>query len=110
VVYEDNDLYRGIEGRNVILLHPEDLDRFHLQPGQKTTIRSQTGEMTNIIATSFEKIRPGNAAMYYPECNILVPRSADPRSRTPAFKLVLVTIEPTKVPDMTKSPALVRLR
>ena len=110
VVYEDNDLYRGIEGRNVILLHPEDLDRFHLQPGQKTTIRSQTGEMTNIIATSFEKIRPGNAAMYYPECNILVPRSADPRSRTPAFKRVLVTIEPTKVPDMTRNPALVRLR
>lgn len=93
VVYEDYDLYRGIEGRNVILLHPEDLIRFGLKPGQATTVRSQTGEMTNVIATSFEKIRPGNAAMYYPECNVLVPRSADPRSRTPAFKAIPVTVE-----------------
>ena len=97
VVYEDYDLYRGIEGRSVILIHPEDLSRFGLMPGQLTTIRSWTGEMTNIIATPFEKIRPGNAAMYYPECNVLVPRSADPRSRTPAFKSVPVTIEATKL-------------
>ncbi len=98
VVYEDYDLYRGIEGRQVILLHPEDLDRFGLQAGQRLTVRSATGEMTNIIATPFEKIRPGNTAMYYPECNVLVPRTADPRSKTPAFKLVLVTIEPTAKP------------
>jgi molybdopterin-dependent oxidoreductase alpha subunit len=96
VVYEDYDLYRGVEGRFVILIHPDDLVRFRLLPGQKVTIRSGTGEMRNIAATPFEKIRPGNAAMYYPECNILVPRSADPRSRTPAFKSVLVTIEATK--------------
>ena len=96
VVYEDYDLYRGIEGRFVILLHPEDLDRFNLKPGQKATVRSQTGEMTNIIATPFENIRPGNAAMYYPECNVLVPRTTDPRSRTPAFKSVIITIEASK--------------
>src|SRR5205085_2088024 len=28
VVYEDYDLYRGIEGRQLILLHPDDLARF----------------------------------------------------------------------------------
>ncbi|WP_373652967.1 FdhF/YdeP family oxidoreductase [Schlesneria sp. DSM 10557] len=96
VVYEDYDLYRGIEGRYVILLHPEDLDRFHLKPGQKTTVRSNAGEMVDIIATPFEKIRPGNAAMYYPECNVLVPRTSDPRSRTPAFKSVIISIEPSR--------------
>jgi hypothetical protein len=32
--------------------------------------------------------------MYYPECNVLVPRIADPRSRTPAFKSVLAEVEP----------------
>ena len=103
VVYEDYDLYRGIEGRFVILLHPEDLVRFRLLPGQKTTIRSRAGEMTNIIATPFEKIRPGNAAMYYPECNVLVPRSSDPRSHTPSFKLIPITIEATKA---AKAPLL----
>jgi len=30
--------------------------------------------------------------MYYPEAKTLVPRDADPRSRTPAFKAVLVEI------------------
>jgi anaerobic selenocysteine-containing dehydrogenase len=32
--------------------------------------------------------------MYYPEANVLVPRHADPQSKTPAFKCVLVKIEP----------------
>jgi hypothetical protein len=31
--------------------------------------------------------------MYYPEANVLVARSLDPRSKTPAFKNVLVRIE-----------------
>ena len=67
--------------------------------------------MTNIVATPFEKIRPGNAAMYYPECNVLVPRTADPRSHTPAFKLIPITIEPTKQarqPDLTKDLHVIR--
>lgn len=101
VVYEDYDLYRGIEGRYVILLHPEDMARFHLTPGQATTVRNATGEMNSIVATPFPKIRAGNAAMYYPECNVLVPKSADPRSKTPAFKSVLITIEPTPTTKLT---------
>jgi anaerobic selenocysteine-containing dehydrogenase len=100
VVYEDYDLYRGIEGRNVILLHPDDLDRFGIESGQKVTIKSATGRMNNIIATPFINIRAGNAAMYYPECNVLVPKSADPRSKTPAFKSVLITIESDSIVEM----------
>ena len=92
VVYEEYDLYRGIDSRNVILLHPDDLARRGLKDGQPVTIRSTTGEMRGVIATAFEKIRAGNAAMYYPECNVLVPRASDPRSRTPAFKSIPVTV------------------
>jgi hypothetical protein len=33
--------------------------------------------------------------MYYPEANALVPATTDPLSKTPAFKSVLVTIEPS---------------
>lgn len=92
VVYEEYDLYRGIESRHVILMHPDDLSRWRLQSGQLVTVKSSAGEMRRVIATSFEKIRPGNVAMYYPECNVLVPRSSDPRSRTPAFKSVPITV------------------
>ncbi len=37
-------------------------------------------------------VRPGNAVMYYPEANVLVPRDVDPRSKTPAFKSVTVEV------------------
>jgi hypothetical protein len=49
--------------------------------------------MKNIRATAFEQIKPGNAAMYYPECNVLVGRTLDPQSKTPAFKGVVVRID-----------------
>ena len=39
-------------------------------------------------------IRAGNALMYYPEANVLVSTQTDPRSKTPAFKCVDVTLEP----------------
>ena len=32
--------------------------------------------------------------MYYPEANALVPRTVDPLSKTPAFKCVIVNVEP----------------
>lgn len=93
VVYEDYDLYRGIEGRDVILIHPDDLKRLGLRDGQRVTVTSETGRMTGQRAVAFDKIKPGNTAMYYPECNVIVPRSLDPRSKTPSFKCVPVTVE-----------------
>lgn len=92
VVYEDYDLYRGIEGRHVILIHPDDIASLGFEDGEQVVVSSETGTMPGIQITSFPKIRPGNVAMYYPECNVLVPRSSDPRSRTPAFKSIPVTL------------------
>ena len=97
VVYEDYDLYRGQDRRDVILMHPEDLDRLELAADSRVTVRSDVGSLENVIARSFARIKPGNALMYYPEANILVPRQLDPDSRTPAFKNVLVTVEPAGV-------------
>ena len=94
VVYEDYDLYRGQDRRDVILLHPDDLERLNIQDNDLVTVWSDTGEMPMIIARSFPEIRAGNALMYYPECNRLVPRSVDPQSRTPAFKNILIRVKP----------------
>ncbi len=97
VVYEDDDIYRGIEGRDVILLHSDDLCRLGLSDGQRVAVHGPAGSMENVRATEFDKIRPGNAAMYYPECNVLVNRSLDPKSKTPAFKCVVVRVVPHAV-------------
>jgi anaerobic selenocysteine-containing dehydrogenase len=92
VVYEEEDLYRGQDRRDVILLNPDDIARLGLKVDQRVTIRSAAGLMTNILVRAGD-IRAGNALMYFPEANILVPTTTDPRSRTPAFKSVVVTIE-----------------
>ena len=93
VVYEEEDLYRNQDRRDVILMHPDDLRRLGLVHDQRVTVRSDTGSMPHILARAFEAIRPGNAMMYYPEANVLVARQADPASHTPAFKCVVVRIE-----------------
>jgi molybdopterin-dependent oxidoreductase alpha subunit len=96
VVYEDEDLYRGQERRDVILLHPDDMQRLGLDDDQPVSVQSSVGSIERVLARSFPEIRAGNALMYYPEANILVPRHADPQSRTPAFKSVEITVAPAK--------------
>ena len=92
VVYEEADIYRGQDRRDVILIHPDDFLRLGIIPEQRVTVCSRTGELGHILARPFPDIRQGNALMYYPEANVLVPRHADPKSKTPAFKGVIVTV------------------
>jgi molybdopterin-dependent oxidoreductase alpha subunit len=93
VVYDEDDLYRGQDRRDVILMHPDDAARLGFQAEQRVTVRNETGVMENILVRLYPQIKPGNALMYYPEANVLVPRRVDPRSRTPAFKGILITVE-----------------
>ena len=94
VVYEEEDLYRGQERRDLVLMHSDDLIRFGLKPDQPCVVRSEVGEISGYLARQFDAIKPGNAMMYFPEANVLVPRTLDPLSKTPAFKAVVVTISP----------------
>jgi anaerobic selenocysteine-containing dehydrogenase len=91
VVYEDHDRYRGTERRDVILISPADRQRLGLAIDQLVTVRSAAGEMTAVRVREFA-VRDGNAAMYYPEANVLVPRATDPASGTPSFKNVRILI------------------
>ena len=92
VVYEDYDLYRGIDRRDVILLHPDDISRLRLTEKQQVSVKSPSGQLDHIYVYSFPGIKAGNALMYYPEANVLVPRTVDPRSKTPAFKGIAIEI------------------
>ena len=91
VVYEEHDRYRNQTARDVILLHPQDMQRLGIAEGERITVVSATGSMPNILAVGFN-IAEGCAAMYYPEANVLVPVSVDSASGTPAFKNVLISL------------------
>ncbi len=92
VVYEEEDYYRGQERRDVVLMNPDDMRRMGIAVNDRVTLRTRTGEMPGLLARAAD-IRAGNAATYYPEANILVPRSIDGESRTPAFKSIAVRVE-----------------
>src|SRR5262249_40377416 len=81
------------ERRDVILMHRADIARLGLRVDERVTVRAAVGEMRCILVREYD-IRPGNALMYYPESNVLVPAVTDPLSKTPAFKCVLINVEP----------------
>ncbi|MEO5930712.1 MAG: FdhF/YdeP family oxidoreductase [Candidatus Kapaibacterium sp.] len=92
VVYEENDRYRNQSARDVILLNAGDIERLGLHDGERITVRSSVGEMCGIRVAAYD-IALGSAAMYYPEANLLVSTSVDPKSGTPAYKNVRVALE-----------------
>jgi molybdopterin-dependent oxidoreductase alpha subunit len=107
VVYEEEDLYRGQERRDVILVNPQDMKRLGLTENERVTVHSEIGSMSSILVRPFPEIKAGNALMYYPEANRLVARRTDKLSRTPAFKGCVVTLErfpdPVSVHDKAQS-------
>lgn len=90
VVYDDEDLYRGVDRRDAILLAPADIDRMGFLEGEPVEVVSQAGKMIAVVHR-FD-IAAGCAAMYYPEANVLTSKRVDPRSKTPGFKSVVVTV------------------
>ncbi|MBT7609660.1 MAG: FdhF/YdeP family oxidoreductase [Bacteriovoracaceae bacterium] len=91
VVYEEEDSFRGIDRRDVILMNKHDIQKLKLKGDQKVTIKSPTNIMRNIRVREFN-IKEGNTLMYFPECNILISRERDPISKTPGFKATEITI------------------
>ena len=98
IVYEDEDLYRGVEHRHVIFMNQEDIRANGLAEGDWVWVESEIGKMKVELVEG--PIRAGNVAMYYPEANTVVPGKIDPQSKTPAFKRTAVKIyKVTKVQE-----------
>lgn len=91
VVYDEEDLYRGNDRRDVVMMSEADAVRRGFTEGQRVRVQSATGHLDVSVAVT--DIATGSLAMYYPEANVLVDRRLDARSRTPAFKFVPVTLE-----------------
>ena len=91
MVYEDEDIYRGQDRRDVILMNKDDMVRMGFIKDDRVTVKSRTGTIHPILARPFN-IKQGTVLMYYPEVNSLVSQEVDPLSRTPGFKSTLVKI------------------
>ena len=102
VVYEDEDLYRGQDRRDIILMHPDDMADRGFAVDDLVEVTTSTGSL-RVRARPFEIAR-GCAAMYYPEANILVPRTLDGASKTPAFKSVRVRVRAADPVGVSSSP------
>ena len=91
VVYEDKDIYRGQERRDVVLMNEKDMASISLIKNSPVVVKSKTGALHNILARPFD-IKQGAVLMYYPEVNSLIGRAVDPLSKTPGFKSTIVAI------------------
>src|SRR4029077_13663512 len=94
VVYEAEDLYRGVTRRDVVMMAEADGATLGLRENDPVDVITATGQLR--VVAAFIDIPPGNVAMYYPEANAVVPRRVDPESGTPAFKSVIARLEPRR--------------
>jgi molybdopterin-dependent oxidoreductase alpha subunit len=92
VVYEEKDLYRNQDRRDVVLMNKDDMSQMGFSENDSVSVKSKTGVLNNILVRPFD-IKKGAVLMYYPEVNLLISQSVDPLSRTPGFKSTIVIIQ-----------------
>ena len=92
VVYEEEDLYRGQERRDVVLMSAADAERLGLARDARVRVENAVGAMEVLVRIA--PLPAGNLAMYYPEANVLIPRAIDARSGTPVFKSTTARVIP----------------
>jgi molybdopterin-dependent oxidoreductase alpha subunit len=97
-IYGYSDRFRGVEGtRKVVFMNPEDIGRLGFADGESvdmTTAIDATNvrKVTALRIVSYD-IPKGCCGAYYPETNPLFPLAHhDPKSKTPAYKLLPVRL------------------
>lgn len=99
-VYSVGDRERGLIGyRRVLLMNLDDMRRLDIEPYTQVDLTSvfdhDTRHAPRWVAIPHH-VRAGCVAAYWPEANVLVPaRAIDPRSGTPGYKSIGVTIAPS---------------
>lgn len=91
IIYEEKDSYRGVSNRWTVLINQQAAMELGVSEGDIVDIRSDYGEMRQVAVKLFNL--PKNCiAAYYPEANVLSSRVMDPRSHTPQFKSIPVSL------------------
>ncbi|MBR7744008.1 FdhF/YdeP family oxidoreductase [Phycicoccus sp. BSK3Z-2] len=95
-IYGHDDRYRGLAGgRNVVMVHPDDVTQLGLTAGELYDVVSVWTDGSERVARGYRVVEyptaRGCAAAYYPECNVLVPLDhVAEGSNCPASKAVVV--------------------
>ena len=98
-VYGFSDRLRGLTGRDIVLINPEEMARLGLREGQPVTLECAIADghdraVGGLRVVGYD-LPDGCVAAYYPETNPLVPvQYRDELSHTPANKGVPVRIRP----------------
>jgi molybdopterin-dependent oxidoreductase alpha subunit len=97
-IYNYDDRFRGIHGsRYVVLMHPNDINRFALREGSTVTLATAANdgvkrEVGGLRVVAYN-IPEGCIAGYYPECNPLLPLwHHEKKAKTPAAKSIPVRV------------------
>jgi molybdopterin-dependent oxidoreductase alpha subunit len=85
VVYENEDVYRGMDRRNVAMMNEEEAKELGFGYDDLVRVETETGTLDG-LRLRFLDVPRGSLVMYYPEANEILPRRIDPNSGTPAFK------------------------
>ncbi|GGF76137.1 molybdopterin-containing oxidoreductase formate dehydrogenase [Paracoccus acridae] len=96
-VYGFADRLRGLNGRDILLINPEEMARLDLTEGQVVTLECAIEDGHERVVRGLRilgyDLPDGCVAAYYPEVNPLVPvHYRDELSHTPAYKGVPVRI------------------
>ncbi len=89
IVYGDVDPLTGSR-RDDIFVAADDAQRLGLRQGDAVRLRSEIGEMTG--RCRIEPVKPGTLQAHWPEANVLIANTLDPRSGEPDYN-ALVTLE-----------------
>ena len=91
IIYEEKDSYRGVNTRWTVLMNQQNALELGVSENDTVDLVSDYGTMKAVTIKIFD-VPKGCLAAYYPEANILSSRRCDPRSHTPEFKSVAVSV------------------
>jgi len=97
-IFGFEDRYRNTSRRDVLFMHPDEMTRMGWQVGDKIMVSRQDSTdkqrtLGPLILTEMD-IAAHAVAAYYPESNTLIDLDSHaPKSRTPAYKSIPVSLE-----------------
>jgi anaerobic selenocysteine-containing dehydrogenase len=91
MIFRNKDPLTGNAGRTTVFLHEDDAADLGVTDGDPVRVLSDIGEMEARVKTA--PLRRRTLQAFWPEANILVPRSYDPISGEPDYN-VFVRVQP----------------